>query len=134
MAGCAARKKLYFLSNFSNLELVDRELDLVDRERLCSCLMTLVRKHDEVHQRRQKGFELVVFVFAEAGVEKRFDPADDSRGGHGGLRGRFGKKLSGLFVEAPREIVQEFDTSPNRSSAGGPGLDHHRPRRIGLAD
>src|ERR1700749_264126 len=96
--------------------------------------MPLVRKHDEIHQRGQKGLELVVFVFAEAGVEERFDSADDPGSGYGSLRRRVGKKLLGKFVEAPREIVQEFDTPHNRLRAGSARLDHQRPRGIGLAN
>jgi hypothetical protein len=119
-------KRLYFLSNFSTL-------DLVDRERLSSCLMTLIRKHNEVHQRRQKRLEPVVFVLAETGIEERFDSSDDSSGGHGSLRGWSGKKLLSMLVEAPREFVQEFDTSPNGSGAGGTRLDDQRPSGVGLA-
>src|SRR3954467_3113042 len=72
---------LYFVSNFSTL-------DLVDRERLTSRLMTLVRKNDEVHQRGKEGLELVVLAPAEAGVEEGFPPADDARRSEGGLRRR----------------------------------------------
>src|SRR5436190_11114593 len=119
-------KDLYLMSNFSTL-------DLVDRERLTSRLMTLVGKHYEVHQRGQKRFELIVLLPAEARIEQGFDPADDAGGGQRGGGALAGKELAGLRFEAAGELVHKLDTAPNRSRAGGPGLDHHRAGGIGLA-
>src|SRR3954447_11201591 len=87
-----ARKLVYFLSSFSNL-------DLVDRERLSCCPMTLVRKHDEVHQRGQERLEPVVILLGEAGIEEGLDAADDARGGDC-RRGLGWEELPGLLVEA----------------------------------
>src|SRR6478609_8376266 len=119
-------KGLYLMSNFSTQ-------DLVDRERLTCRLMTLVGKHYEVHQRGQERLELVVLLLAEAGIEQRFDSADDAGGGHRGVRATLGKKLVSRRLEAAGELVHKLDTTPNRSCAGGPRLDHHRAGGIGLA-
>src|SRR6478609_8774574 len=119
----STRKKLYLMSNFSNL-------DLVDRECLSRRLMTLVGKHYEVHQRGQKRLELVVLVLAEAGIEQRFHASDDSRGGQSGVGTGAGKQLAGLRVEALGEVVEQFDTAPNGGGTGGAGLDHHRARGL----
>src|SRR5690242_5059273 len=113
------------MSNFSTL-------DLVDRERLSRSLMTLVGKYDEVHQRGEQRFELVVLLLAKAGIEQRFDSADDSRGGQRGVGTAFREQLAGLRIEASGEVVEQLDTAPNGSDAGGAGLDDHRPRGIGF--
>src|SRR5206468_568188 len=66
--GAQPKTELYFVSNFSTL-------DLVDRERFTCRLMTLVRKDDEVHQRGKEGIEPVVLLLAEPRVEKGFEAA-----------------------------------------------------------
>src|SRR6476646_8721304 len=113
------------MSNFSTL-------DLVDRERLSRSLMTLVGKDYEVHQRGQERFELVVLLLAEAGREQGFDAAGDARGRQGRAGTASGEQLSRLRVEAFGKVVEQLDTTPNRSDAGGAGLDDHRPRLIGF--
>src|SRR5918995_6646697 len=120
------RKGLYLMSNFSTL-------DLVDRESLTRRLMTLVGENHEVHQRGQKRFELVVLLLAEARMEQGFDAADDAGGGHDALGAGLRKQLFGLQLEALCEVVHEFDTTPNRRRAGRPRLDHHRAGGIGFA-
>src|SRR4051794_32264880 len=113
----AAEKGLYFVSNFSTL-------DLVDRERLTSCLMTLIRKDHEVHQRGKKRFQLVVLMSAEAGGEQRFDAADNARGPYRRLRRGFGGQFARLIVKAARKVVQKLDPPLHRGFAGCPRLDH----------
>src|SRR6185295_713428 len=121
-----ARKTLYLMSNFSNL-------DLVDRERLTSRLMTLIGKNHEIHQRGQKLLQPVVLLLAESRIEQGFDSADDPRGGQRRLRASVGKEFQSLGFEAAREVVHEFDTAPNRGGAGGPCLDDHRAGGVGFA-
>src|SRR4051812_27505240 len=95
--------------------------------------MTLVRKNHEVHQRGKECFELVVLLLAEAGVEKRFDAADDAGCGDGGLRRRAGKQGPGLLIEAPREVVEELDAAPDRRFTGSPRLDYNGAGGVGFA-
>src|SRR3954454_10631788 len=120
------KNELYFVSNFSTL-------DLVDRERFTRRLMPLVRKNHEVHQRGEKRVELVVLLLAEAGVEKRFDSADDARCGDGGSAWRRPEELPGLFVEAPGEVVEELDASSDGGFARSARLDHEGAGRVRLA-
>src|SRR5215212_10249839 len=114
------------MSNFSTL-------DLVDRESLSRRLMTLVRKYDEVHQRGQQRFELVVLLLAHARIEQGFDSADDPGSGKSGLGATLRKQPASLRIEGLGEVVEEFDTAPNSRRAGRPGLDHHRSRRVWFA-
>src|SRR4051794_41920595 len=109
----AAEKGLYFVSNFSTL-------DLVDRERLTSCLMTLIRKDHEVHQRGKKRFQLVVLMSAEAGGEQRFDAAANTRGPYRRLQRGLGEQLPRLVAKAERKDAQKPDPPPDPGVAWAP--------------
>src|SRR5215207_2428048 len=91
--GGEPRKRLYLLSNFSTL-------DLLDCEHLISRQMTLVGENYEVHQRGKKRLELVVLLPAEAGIEQGFDPADDPGSRRIALQGTIGKQLLRLRLQA----------------------------------
>src|SRR5215218_9376121 len=101
-----AAKRLYLMSNFSTL-------DLIDRERLIRRLMALVREDHEVHQRGEKRLELVVLLPAKAGIEEGFDAADDPGGRCLAVQGTVGKQLLGLILQAASEVVHQLDTPPN---------------------
>ena len=95
------------MSNFSTL-------DLVDRERLSRRLMTLVGKHYEVHQRGQKRFQLVVLLLAEARIEQGFDAADDA-----GSRQAVWERRSGSSSRASesRQRAKSSSSSTRRLTA-----------------
>src|SRR3954453_18844628 len=96
--------------------------------------MTLVRENYEVQQRGKERFELVVLLFAEAGVEKGFDPADDACRGDVGSRWGRRQQLARLAIEAAGEVVQKLHPTSDRRIAAGPRLDHEGAGGVRLAD
>src|SRR6478609_3880605 len=80
--------------------------------------VTFVRKHGEVHQRREQGGEVVDLVLVEAGVEQGFDAADDTGRGDGGVGGAGGEELTDFLVDAGGEVVEEGDAAEGGVGGG----------------